>query len=48
MDPGIETWVADSETGLFIFPFWKRGGVAYLQNNFISQDKPFSWSNKQS
>jgi hypothetical protein len=41
-------WVADSETGLFIFPFWKRGGVVYLQNNFISQDKPFSWSNQQS
>jgi hypothetical protein len=35
-------WVTDSETGLFIFPFWKRGGVVYLQNNLISRDKPLS------
>jgi hypothetical protein len=35
-------WVADSETGLFIFPLWKRGGVVYLQNNLIAADKPLS------
>ena len=35
-------WVADSETGLFLFPFWKRGGVVYLQNDLISRDKPLS------
>src|SRR5882724_10422340 len=26
-------WIVDSETGLFIFPFWKRSEVVYLQNN---------------
>ncbi len=35
-------WVADSETGLFFFPFWKRAQVAYLQNKFISRDRPLS------
>jgi hypothetical protein len=36
-------WVADSETGLFLFPFWKRAEVVYLQNNLItSADKPHS------
>ena len=29
-------WVADSETGLLLFPFWKRAEVVYLQNNLIS------------
>jgi hypothetical protein len=31
-------WVADSETGLFLFPFWKRAEVIYLQNNLISRE----------
>ena len=31
-----DEWVADSETGLFLFPFWKRVEVIYLQNNLIS------------
>ena len=35
-------WVADSETGLFLFPFWKRAEVVYLQNNLISRDEPLS------
>ena len=35
-------WVADSETGLFIFPFWKRAEVVYLQNNLMSRDEPLS------
>jgi hypothetical protein len=29
-------WVADSETGLFLFPFWKPKKVCYLQNNLIA------------
>jgi hypothetical protein len=29
-------WLADSETGLLLFPFWKRAEVVYLQNNLIS------------
>lgn len=29
-------WIADSETGLFISPFWKRREVVYLQNNLIT------------
>jgi len=32
-------WVADSETGLFLFPFWKRAQVVYLQNSLMSRDK---------
>ena len=28
-------WVADSETGLFLFPFWKTKTVSYLQNDLI-------------
>jgi hypothetical protein len=28
-------WVADSETGLFLFPFWKPKAVHYLQNNLM-------------
>ena len=35
-------WVADSETGLFIFPFWKRAEVVYLQNSLMSRDEPLS------
>ncbi len=35
-------WVADSETGLFLFPFWKRAEVVYLQNSLITRDVPFS------
>jgi hypothetical protein len=36
-------WIADSETGLFVFPFWKRSEVVYLQNNLItSADEPRS------
>ena len=35
-------WVADSETGLFIFPFWRRADVVYLQNNLIYRDKPLT------
>jgi hypothetical protein len=35
-------WVADSETGLFLFPFWKHAETVYLQNNLISRDKPLS------
>ncbi|MGH9962301.1 MAG: hypothetical protein ACREBC_35135 [Pyrinomonadaceae bacterium] len=35
-------WVADSETGLFLFPFWRRADVVYLQNNLISSDKPLT------
>jgi hypothetical protein len=36
-------WVADSETGLFIFPFWKRGEIVYLRNSLISSsDQPRS------
>src|SRR5262245_9648948 len=30
-------WIADSETGLFLFPFWKRANIVYLQNNFLSR-----------
>jgi hypothetical protein len=29
-------WVADSETGLFLFPFWKPKKVCHLQNNLIA------------
>jgi hypothetical protein len=29
-------WVADSETGLFLFPFWKTKTVRYLQNDLIT------------
>ena len=31
-------WVADSETGLLIFPYWKRLEVVYLQNRLITSD----------
>jgi len=29
-------WVEGSETGLFLFPFWKQSNVVYLQNNLIT------------
>lgn len=29
-------WIADSETGLFLFPFWKPKEVRYLQNTLIA------------
>jgi hypothetical protein len=36
-------WVEDSETGLFLFPFWKRTKVVYLQNSLITMsEKPSS------
>jgi len=36
-------WVEDSETGLFLFPFWKVRKVVYLQNNLITTgEKPSS------
>ena len=36
-------WVADSETGLFLFPFWKPKRVCCLQNNLIvSANEPGS------
>src|SRR5215204_3167242 len=28
-------WVEDSETGLFLFPFWKKKEMRYLQNDLI-------------
>jgi hypothetical protein len=31
-------WVVDSETALFIFPFWRRSEVVYLQNRLITSD----------
>jgi hypothetical protein len=37
-----EQWVAESETGLLLFPFWKRRNVVYLQNNLISREPPVS------
>lgn len=30
-------WVDDSETGLFLFPFWKKPEMKYLQNNISDQ-----------
>jgi hypothetical protein len=32
-------WVADSETALVLFPFWRRAQVVYLQNNIISRNQ---------
>jgi hypothetical protein len=32
-------WVADSETGLFLFPFWKPKKVYYLQNNLLTSEQ---------
>ena len=31
------SWVKDSTTGLFFFPFWKNRVVRYLQNNLIRE-----------
>ncbi|MGH9928378.1 MAG: hypothetical protein ACREA9_04010 [Pyrinomonadaceae bacterium] len=28
-------WVEDSTTGLFLFPFWRKPAVRYLQNNLL-------------
>ncbi|MFP5492872.1 MAG: hypothetical protein ACLGG0_15320, partial [Bacteriovoracia bacterium] len=30
-----ENWETDSETGLLLFPFWKKARVSYLQNKLI-------------
>jgi hypothetical protein len=35
-------WVADSETGLFLFPFWKTKTIHYLQNDLITSAEGFS------
>ena len=35
-------WVADSETGLFLFPFWKTKIIHYLQNDLITSADGFS------
>lgn len=35
-------WVADSETGLFLFPFWKTKTIHYLQNDLITSVDGFS------
>ena len=32
-------WVADSETGLFLFPFWTKKDIRYLQNNLITSNQ---------
>jgi hypothetical protein len=36
-------WIEYSTTGLFLFPFWKKSEIRYLQNNLISgkaKDQP--------
>jgi hypothetical protein len=37
-------WVEESSTGLFLFPFWTKKEIRYLQNNLIAEgggvDKP--------
>lgn len=30
-------WLADSETGLLLFPFWRPKKVCYLQNNVLAE-----------
>lgn len=30
-------WVFDSETGMFIFPFWKKTKVVFKQNHLINE-----------
>ena len=30
-------WVTDSETGLLIFPFWRKAVVIYKQNNLLNE-----------
>jgi hypothetical protein len=32
------SWIAESETGLLVFPFWRPKRVRYLQNNLIGPD----------
>jgi len=32
-------WVENSTTGLFLFPFWMRRVVRYLQNDLISAER---------
>jgi len=32
-----DSWIADSTTGLFLFPFWGSREIRYLQNNLIIQ-----------
>ena len=31
-----DAWVADSSVGLFLFPFWRKRSVRYLQNSVIA------------
>lgn len=31
-------WVEDSTTGLFLFPFWMRKEIAYLQNDLTTAE----------
>lgn len=35
-------WVADSETGLFLVPFWRTKTIHYLQNDLITSGDGFS------
>ena len=35
-------WVPDSKTGLFLFPFWKRAEIVYLQNSLMSRAEPLN------
>jgi hypothetical protein len=32
-------WLEDGTTGLFLFPFWKKPEVRYLQNNLLSREQ---------
>ena len=32
-------WVKDSETGLFLLPFWEKKEVRYLQNDMIGTER---------
>ena len=32
-------WLEDGTTGLFLFPFWKKPEVRYLQNNLLSSER---------
>ena len=32
-------WLEDGTTGLFLFPFWKKPEVRYLQNNLLSSEQ---------
>ena len=31
------SWVTDSETGLLLFPFWRKQVVVYKQNNLLHE-----------